>query len=93
MPASPSGNHLSGLRTQLLGRTQTAAKLVCVRQVIVGLSRVTGKPQVIDSSARLVPTNALLVRGPGTGSRFSPRQLEAASNGEEQTQTSPEDGP
>jgi hypothetical protein len=36
--------------------------------------------------------NALLVRRSTTASCFSPRQLEAAPDGEKQTQACPEDG-
>jgi hypothetical protein len=44
------------------------------------------------NASGLVTRNALLVRRSRTESCFSPRQLEAARNGEEQTQTSPENG-
>jgi hypothetical protein len=54
---------------------------------------VTGNPEVISSPVGLVPINALLVRKIEDRIMLFAAALEAASDGEEQTQTSPEDGP
>jgi hypothetical protein len=57
------------------------------------LGRVTGNPEVISSPVGLLPINALLVRKIEDRIMLFAAALEAASDGEEQTQTSPEDGP
>jgi len=51
-----------------------------------------GKVCFLFTDTVLVPINALLFRRSGRITLFA-AALEAASNGEEQTQTSPEDGP